>query len=390
MVKPRQQMRSIKDELDRLVEADLWRNIHPVERVQGALVRKGKREMWNFSGNDYLGLSCHRAVLEAFAEGIGRWGGGATASRLISGSSPAHADLESRLAALKHSETAVLFGSGYAAAVGTIPALLGRDDFVILDKLAHACLIDGSRLSSATVRVFPHNDTSRLEKILRGLRAKHGGEPRILIATESVFSMDGDVAPLSELVRLRKEYDALLLLDEAHGFGVLGEQGAGLAELFGLQNDIDLQMGTLSKAAGLSGGFIATSRMLADLLIQRARSFIYSTAPPPALAHAACAAVTVISSDEGRTLRRKLQENITQLSAGGGAAVPATPIIPVILGTNERALGAAAKLEQQNLLVPAIRYPTVARNTARLRISLSASHPPEAIQQLKTALQNLD
>jgi 7-keto-8-aminopelargonate synthetase-like enzyme len=211
-----------------------------------------------------------------------------------------------------------------------------------------------------------------------------------LIATESVFSMDGDVAPLSELVRLRKEYDALLLLDEAHGFGVLGEQGAGLAELFGLQNDIDLQMGTLSKAAGLSGGFIATSRMLADLLIQRARSFIYSTAPPPALAHAACAAVTVISSDEGRTLRRKLQENITQLSAGGGAAVPATPIIPVILGTNERALGAAAKLEQQNLLVPAIRYPTVARNTARLRISLSASHPPEAIQQLKTALQNLD
>jgi 7-keto-8-aminopelargonate synthetase-like enzyme len=274
--------------------------------------------------------------------------------------------------------------------VGTIPALLGRDDFVILDKLAHACLIDGSRLSSATVRVFPHNDTSRLEKILRGLRAKHGGEPRILIATESVFSMDGDVAPLSELVRLRKEYDALLLLDEAHGFGVLGEQGAGLAELFGLQNDIDLQMGTLSKAAGLSGGFIATSRMLADLLIQRARSFIYSTAPPPALAHAACAAVTVISSDEGRTLRRKLQENITQLSAEGGAAVPATPIIPVILGTNERALGAAAKLEQQNLLVPAIRYPTVARNTARLRISLSASHPPEAIQQLKSALQNLD
>ena len=390
MVKRRQQMRSIKDELDRLMEAGLWRNVHPVERVQGALVRKGTQEMWNFSGNDYLGLSCHRTVVEAFTEGIDRWGGGATASRLISGSSTAHAILESRLAALKHSEAALLFGSGHAAALGTIPALLGRDDFVILDKLAHACLIDGARLSSATVRVFPHNNTARLEEILRSLRAKHGGEPRILIATESVFSMDGDMAPLRELVRLRKEYDALLLLDEAHGFGVLGENGAGLAELLGLQNDIDLQMGTLSKAAGLSGGFIATSRMLADLLIQRARSFIYSTAPLPALAHAACAAVAIISSDEGRMLRRQLQENIKCLVADGVSAAPATPIIPVILGTNERALAAAAKLEQQNLMVPAIRYPTVARNTARLRISLSASHPPKAILQLKSALQNLD
>jgi 7-keto-8-aminopelargonate synthetase-like enzyme len=263
--------------------------------------------------------------------------------------------------------------------MGLIPAIVGKADHVILDKLSHACLVDAAKLSGATLRVFPHNDLGKLERLLAKIR-ENDPSGRILVATESVFSMDGDVCPLKETLDLTERYDALLLLDEAHGFGVLGAQGMGLAEREGVQHRVTFQMGTLSKAAGLSGGYVAASREWIDLLTNRARSFIYSTAPPPCLAHAAMVSLDLIRSAEGAQLRARLRENIALLGHSP------SPILPHLLGSNEAALTAAARLLEAGFLVPAIRYPTVPRGTARLRVSLSAAHPPEAVKQLAAAL----
>jgi 8-amino-7-oxononanoate synthase len=368
-------MKRIAAELQEIRYQGLWRQLSPQAQC-GASMR-------NFASNDYLGLARHPAIAAAFHEGLEIHGHGAAASRLVCGTSHAHTHLEDAIASLKSSERVLTFNSGYAAAMGVIPALLGANDFIIVDKLCHACLIDAAKLSTATLRVFPHNHLGKLESLLQTIRAKHGSEPRIIIATESVFSMDGDLAPLHEIVALKQRYDAWLLLDEAHGFGILGPHGAGLAEQLNLQSQIDLQMGTLSKAAGLAGGFIAASSAIIDLLINRARSFIYSTAPPPALAHAACNAIEIIRSQEGRELRQTLQCNIALLAA------QTTPIIPHILGSNEMALAASKQLAQAGFLVPAIRYPTVPRNSARLRISLSAAHSHDDILHLKDLLGKL-
>jgi len=366
------------EELAALAEADLLRELRPVEILGDTYVGLAKTGYWNFASNDYLGLAQDESIRAAFHEGLDRYGHGAGASRLITGTQPPHTTFEEALADAKGTEAALLFSSGFATAVGVIPAIVGKDDFVILDKLSHACLIDGARLSGATMRVFPHNDLGKLESLLKSIRSKHS-ESRILILTESVFSMDGDLCPLAEIVRLKQEHDALLLLDEAHGFGVLGPTGMGLAEELGLQAHIDFHMGTLSKAAGLSGAYLATSAEWQALLVNRARSFIFSTAPPPALAHAATASLAQIRSAHGNDLRAKLRHHITTLRPDG----PATPIIPRIFGSNQQALDASKALEAEGLLVPAIRYPTVPRGTARLRISLSALHPDRAVDQLE-------
>jgi len=335
--------------------------------------------MWNFASNDYLGLARHPLVEAALIEGVRRYGAGAAASRLVCGTLPPHRLLENALAAAKQTEAALVFSSGFATALGVIPAVAGKGDHVLLDKLCHACLVDAARLSGATIRVFPHNDLGKLRRLLSSIRAKHP-HARILVATESVFSMDGDLCPLREIVDLTEQHDALLLLDEAHGFGVLGGHGMGLAEREGLQRRVTFQMGTLSKAAGLSGGYLAASREWIDLLVNRARSFIYSTAPPPALAHAAIASLELIRSDQGRALREKLRENTALI------ADSPTPILPRVLGANEAALAASAALADAGFIVPAIRFPTVPRGTARLRISLSADHPPDAVRALKEVL----
>ncbi len=367
------------DTLRQLAADGLLRGLRPLDSGGGTRVSRNGRELWNFAANDYLGLSRHPAIEAALIEGVQRFGAGSAASRLVCGTLPPHVALENALAEAKQSEAALTFSSGFATALGAIPAIVGKPDFIILDKLSHACLVDAARLSGATLRVFPHNDLGKLERLLTSIRAK-SATARILVATESVFSMDGDLCPLREIVELTEAHDALLLLDEAHGFGVLGENGMGLAEKLGLQKRIAFQMGTLSKAAGLSGGYLAASRDWVDLLTNRARSFIYTTASPPALAHAALAALELIRSDEGRKLRAKLRENIARL---GGHA---TPIIPTILGSNEAALAASAALEEAGFLVPAIRYPTVPRGTARLRVSLSAAHPGVAIAALARQL----
>lgn len=365
------------EELAALAKDGLLRQLRPLESPTGSkLVREG-RKLWNFASNDYLGLAESEVIRSAFRDGLDRFGHGAGASRLITGSQSPHVTFEEELAAAKNTEASLLFSSGFATAVGVVPALVGKGDFVILDKLCHACLIDGARLSGATLRVFPHNDLRKLESLLKSIRAKEA-QARILILTESVFSMDGDLCPLEEIVRLKNEYGALLLLDEAHGFGVLGPTGMGLAEELAIQDQVDFHMGTLSKAAGLSGAYLACSSDWRELLINRARSFIFSTAPPPALAHASSASLQQIRSAHGNELRSRLQRQIAKLRPDG----PATPIIPRILGSNECALAASQTLEAAGLLVPAIRYPTVPRGSARLRVSLSALHPDEALDQL--------
>ncbi len=374
-------MPSPAESLRQLAAAGLLRGKRPLDSPTGVQVIREGRTLWNFASNDYLGLARHPEIEAALVEGVRRFGAGAAASRLVCGTLPPHRLLEEALAEAKQSEAALTFSSGFATALGVIPAVVGKSDFVFLDKLSHACLVDAARLSGATLRVFSHNDIGKLERLLVFTRAK-APAARILVATESVFSMDGDLCPLREIVKLTETHNALLLLDEAHGFGVLGEHGMGLAEQENLQQRVTFQMGTLSKAAGLSGGYLAASRDWIDLLTNRALSFIYSTAPPPALAHAAIASLALIRSAEGKSLRAKLQKNIALL------AIQSTPVIPRVLGSAEAALAASAELEQAGFLVPAIRYPTVPRSTARLRISVSAAHTAETIRSLAARLNN--
>jgi 8-amino-7-oxononanoate synthase len=363
-------------ELGQLASAGLLRTLRPLDSGAGPRVVREGRDLWNFASNDYLGLAAHPQLAEAFIEGVRRYGAGAAAARLVCGTLPPHRDLEDALAAAKGCEAALTFPSGFATAAGSLPALAGKDDVLVLDKLCHASLIDGARLSGATIRVFPHNDVAKLEHLLEGIRRKDA-KSRVIVVTESVFSMDGDVCPLREIVEIKERHGAMLFLDEAHAFGVLGPHGMGLAEALSLQGRIEFQMGTLSKAAGLSGGYLATSAAWRDLLVNRARSFIYTTAPPPALAHAAMDSLAIIRSAEGNRLRQQLRTNIDLIAPGHPSAV-----VPVVCGSNEAALETSRRLDEEGFLVPAIRYPTVPRGTARLRISLSAAHDPAVVRDL--------
>src|SRR5712692_10222426 len=330
-------------QLQALRAHSLERHLREIGSAQGPEIEIAGRRLVNFSSNDYLGLANDSVLREAAIAAIGEFGVGAGASRLISGTQSPHLRLEIALAKWKGTQAALSFSSGYAAAVGTLPALVAKGDVVLLDKLCHASLIDGARLSGAIIRVFPHNHLGKLESHLEWAQREHAGK-RIVIVTESVFSMDGDAALLRELLELKKRFRALLLLDEAHAIGVVGPNGRGLAAAENLNKDVDVQMGTLSKALGVSGGYICGSRNLIEWLINRARSFIYSTAPPPALAAAALAAIDFISSAEGEERRLLLWRNIDMLrdqlavkSTNGGSA-----IVPLIVGDEHAALAAAS------------------------------------------------
>ncbi|MFD0894554.1 8-amino-7-oxononanoate synthase [Luteolibacter ambystomatis] len=367
-------------ELEALSAAGLLRVLRPLDSPAGPQVMRDGRALHNFASNDYLGLAGHPRLAESFIEGVKRYGAGSAASRLVAGTLAPHAALEEDLAAAKNAEASLVFSSGFATAIGCLPAIVGSGDTVILDKLCHASLIDAAKLSGATLRVFPHNDVPKLRKLLATVRAKDASG-RILVVTESVFSMDGDLCPLLEIVEAVEEAEALLWLDEAHAFGVIGPSGMGLAAQYGLQERVTFQMGTFSKAAGLSGGYVAASRSWIDLLVNRARAFIYSTAPPPSLAHATRESLALIRSSDGETLRERLRANIRVLSPAAGSA-----IIPFVLGSNEATLEAASRLEAEGFMVPAIRYPTVPRGTARLRVSISAAHDQEVVAALKNLL----
>jgi glycine C-acetyltransferase/8-amino-7-oxononanoate synthase len=381
----------IASELALLKQKNLWRSPDLIESVSGVNLVIDGQTFCNFSSNDYLGLSNHPALQEQAERALRSFGYGSTASRLICGNTKEHQLLEEELAATKQSEAALLFSSGFAAALGSIASLMKRGDVIILDKLSHASLIDGARASEAIVRVFRHHDLTHLEDHLRwARRISPTGE--ILIITESVFSMDGDVAPLHEIVTLKEQYGALLFVDEAHAIGVRGVQGnrmAGMIGELGLSSRVDLQLGTLSKAVGVSGGYLCASRAMIDYFIHRARTFIYTTAAPPPLIAAARASIAIINSNEGEKLAQQLWKNIKQLSSSLCEEESESAIIPLILGAEEKALKVASLLRKARYFVPAIRYPTVARNKARLRITMTATHATEEIARFTQALKEL-
>jgi 8-amino-7-oxononanoate synthase len=374
-------------QLEALRARSLDRRLREISSAQGPIVDLPGKQFINFSSNDYLGLANDPRLREAAAAAVVEFGVGAGASRLISGTQSPHLRLEAALAKWKGTEAALTFSSGYAAALGTIPALVTKGDVVLLDKLCHASLIDGAKLSGATLRVFPHNHLGKLESHLQWAEREHAHK-RLLIITESVFSMDGDRAPLREIIDLKKRFGALLLLDEAHAIGVLGPNGRGLAAAENFNEDVDVQMGTLSKALGVSGGYICGSRSLIEWLINRARSFIYSTAPPPAFAAAARVAVDFLASPEGEKRRELLWRNIDIVRAALSLKSESA-IFPWIIGDEKAALQIAAALRAEGFFVPAIRYPTVAKGSARLRITVTAAHTQDQIDALGEAAAKL-
>jgi 8-amino-7-oxononanoate synthase len=374
-------------QLEALRALSLDRHLREICSAQGPIVGLAGKRLINFSSNDYLGLADDPRLQDAATAAITEFGVGAGASRLISGTQSPHLCLEQSLAKWKGTEAAICFSSGYAAALGTIPALVGPKDVIILDKLCHASLIDGAKLSGATLRIFPHNQLSKLKSHLEWARRKSPG-PRILIVTESVFSMDGDRAPLREIVELTKIFDAQLFLDEAHAVGVIGPNGRGLAAEENLDREVEVQMGTLSKAMGVSGGYICGSRSLIEWLINRARSFIFSTAPPAMAVAAASAALDFFSLPEGEERRGQLWRNIDILGAGLSIR-PASAIVPWIIGDEQAALTAARKLQEEGFFVPALRYPTVAKRAARLRITVSAAHEEQQLRSLAEVIKQL-
>lgn len=368
--------RFAREKLAALERDALRRTIVETVPDDGIHVMRGGRQLVSFSSNDYLNLTQHPKVKEAAIDAIRRYGTGAGASRLITGNHPLLTQLEERLAQLKGTEAACVFGSGYLANTGIIPALIGEGDVVLVDELAHACLWAGARITSGNVLAFRHNDVGHAEQLLRQHRSAAG---RAIIATDGIFSMDGDLAPLAELGNLAEAHDAWLLVDDAHGIGVVGG-GRGAAFASPRQPDIQLHMGTLSKALGSYGGYVCASQPVIDLLKTRARTLIYSTALPPASAAAALAALDVIES-EPEYCARPLA-NARAFASAAGLPKPDSPIVPIIVGDARDALEASDILEREGFLVVAIRPPTVPAGTARLRFAFTALHDKGDIARL--------
>ncbi len=375
-----------EDDLAQLDARHLLRRLRLTESAPGPVVTIEERPVILMAANDYLGLATHPALKQAAIDAVVRFGVGSGASRLISGTLPPHADLETALARFKGTEASLVFGSGYLANIGLIPALAGTGDLILADRLCHASLIDGCRLSGANFRVFRHRDLAHLEQLLSGRKARRP----TLIVTDGVFSMDGDLAPLPDLIALAERHDARLLVDDAHGTGVMGKTGRGTLEHFGVESRLPFQMGTLSKALGGSGAYVAGPSPLIQYLVNHARSFIYTTAPPPAAAAAARAALDVIRNEPERrtrlwTNRQRWVEGLVGL--GYRIADTASPIVPVLIGQADQALRLAERLLQLGVFAPAIRPPTVPEGTSRIRTTLSSEHRPEHLDQALAAFR---
>ncbi len=369
-------------------EAGLLRRLRTVEDADSPWLVIDGRRLLGFAGNDYLGLAAHPALREALLDAARRWGVGATAAHLLGGHRAPHAELEAALADWTGREAALLFATGYMANIGVLDALLSRGDICVQDRLNHASLLDGARLCGAVLRRYPHADA---DAAARQLTLRPGAAA--LLASDGVFSMDGDVAPLRALAAQARAAQATLLIDDAHGLGVSGPRGAGSVAAAGLDaRDVPVLIGTLGKALGTQGAFVAGSRALIEALAQFARAHVYSTAPPPAVAAATLAALRL--ARQGEDLRARLAARIAQLRAGAAALglhlLPSqTPIQPLLLGDARTALAWSHALEQAGLYVPAIRPPTVPAGQARLRIVLSAAHGAEHVARLLDALAAL-
>lgn len=363
------------DKVQRLEAASLLRRLKPTQRSTGAIVERDGRKLLSFSCNDYLGLAHHPKVKAAAQAAIETHGAGAGASRLVTGDHPLLSELETRLARLKGTEACAVFGSGYLANTGIIPTFAGKGDIVLVDELAHACIWAGAQLSGARIIPFAHNDTDHLADLLAEHRA---GARHAIVATDGVFSMDGDIAPLDWLSAVCEANDAWLLSDDAHGVGVLAG-GKGSAALFP-EAHIPFQMGTLSKALGSYGGYVCGSQAVVDLIKTRARTLIYTTSLPPAAAAAALAALDIIEADPALTALPLAKAQA--FTRAVGLPLATSPIVPVIIGEAQEALDASHALEVEGFLVVAIRPPTVPAGEARLRIAFSAEHPDAEIARL--------
>jgi 8-amino-7-oxononanoate synthase len=385
----------VRFQLDELESRSLTRHRRTADTPCAPRQVVDGRDMLAFCSNDYLGLAAHPRVVEALREGASLYGAGSGASHLVSGHSRAHAQLEERLAAFEaphlESARALYFCTGYMANLAVLTGLGATADAMIFSEaLNHASLIDGARLARAGVTVYPHGGVAALEEQLAA-----SGAPVKIVVTDSVFSMDGDLAPLPALLDLCERHGAWLVVDDAHGFGVLGENGRGALEHFDLRSPNLVYIGTLGKAAGVGGAFIAAHEDVIELMIQRARPYIYTTAAAPALAHALLASMDIIEGEEGRARRAHLRALIAQLDDGlrlerWQRPASTTAIQPIIIGANDEALAAASRLHEQGLWVPAIRPPTVAVGTARLRVTLSAAHTEQDVAQLTAALNQLE
>jgi len=379
---------SFSAELQQLEADGLLRRRRTVESPQGAHLVADGREFLSFCSNDYLGLASHPALVAALQQGAAQFGVGAGASHLVSGHTAAHHELEAQLAEFVGLPRALLFSTGYMANLGIVSALVGRDDEIFADKLNHASLNDAALLSRAKLTRYPHGDLAALAQRLAASRAR-----RKLVAVDAVFSMDGDIAPLAELLALCERFDAWLLLDDAHGFGVLGAEGRGVLEYFALRSPRIVYMATLGKAAGVAGAFAAGEAALVEMLIQRARTYIYTTAMPPPLAVALSTSLQLIAGERWRrarlaeliaVLRSRLQPRRWRLLAS------ATAIQPLVIGSNAETLAVSEALRERGIWVPAIRPPTVPKGQARLRISLSAAHQVADVEQLAAALNEIE
>jgi len=370
-------MNDWQKELDQLANQGMLRSLRIVEDGQGPKVHVNGREVLLLCSNDYLGIANHPALVEAMLTATRQFGAGSGASRLISGTFPPHAALEERIAAFKGTQAALMFNSGYAANTGILQGLFGPDDVIFSDELNHASIIDGCRLATARTVVYPHCDTSALAELMERERPNRKG--RWLIVTDGVFSMDGDLAPLVELCDLKEDHDALLMVDDAHGTGVLGNKGRGTGEYLNCLRRIDLHMGTLGKALGCAGAYLAAERTVIDMLINRSRSFIFSTSLPAGVPAAAMAALDLVDSEEGRELREKLERNRAQLSgllmAGGMDLLgSSTQIIPLLTKDPEPTMKMTGQLLEEGVFLQGIRPPTVSPGLCRLRATVMASH----------------
>jgi 8-amino-7-oxononanoate synthase len=375
-------------ELAQAAQSGLQRRRRLLQSAQGPHVEVDGRRLLSFCSNDYLGLANHPQLIAALQQGAALTGVGSGASHLVTGHHRLHERLEQALAAFSGLPAALLFSSGYMANLGVVTALLGRNDAIFADRLNHASLNDAALLCRAEFKRYAHNHLAALESLLQASRAR-----RKLVAVDAVFSMDGDLAPVPELLALCERYDAWLLLDDAHGFGVLGEQGRGILSHYALASPRIIYMATLGKAAGVFGAFVAGEPVLIDYLLQKARSYIYTTAMPPALAAAVLAALDVIAAADGQRLQlQRLRELLsTQLQLCRWQLMPSpTAIQPLIVGSNEEALKLSEYLLAADVLVPAIRPPTVPQGTARLRISLSAAHTEADVARLVAVLNRAE
>ncbi len=365
-----------QDKLDDLKRRQLYRSLSETLREDGIWVERDGRQLLSFSCNDYLNLTQHPAIKQAAIAAIESYGAGSGASRLVTGNHPLYAKLEARLAHFKSTEAACVFGSGYLANTGIIPVLVGDDGLVLIDELSHACIYAGAQLSRGTVMTFRHNDVDHANDLLERHRSQY---PHALIVTDGVFSMDGDLAPLDELLTLAHRHDAWLMSDDAHGIGVVGG-GRGSSFSANAHIPVPLQMGTLSKAIGSYGGYLCASAPVVELMRNRARTLIYSTGLPPACVAAAIAALDLIEREPAYAALPV--EKAKAFTKRAGLPPAQSPIVPIVIGDEESAMAASRLLESEGYLVVAIRPPTVPPGTARLRLTFTAQHPDDKIDNL--------